>query len=373
MISRIFTWYLMLKKRLLKKIGFMIILIIIPIFAYIFHLGSQDGGGGFVRIALAVEDANDEIAVEMMESVGKDSKVFEFVICDSPKEAKRQVEASKADAAWVFADDMKKELEAAGARKRATLVHIYESEESTFLMVSREKIFAVLYPHVAYYIYDEFITNEMLPDKDVSEELLKECYDVVEEQEGFIEFQFLDSDQGNIEDVDYITSTIRGLLVVLMLLAGMASTMYFLKDEEKGIYSWIPIKRRIFILWGNNLAALSMSGVFVTLALVIGGTYTTFWRETISMFLFILMATAFCSVLGVLFTTIKSFCILLPTILVAGIAFCPIFFNTRIPLQQILPPYFYLFSINNVKTILWMILYCVVAYPMGCFLNLRKK
>lgn len=372
MISRVFTWYLMLKKRLLRKTGFLVILFMIPLFAFVFYLCSKEDGGSFLRIALAVENKEDKIAVEIMEKIDKDTAVFQFTVYDSEEDAKRKVEASQADAAWVFVDDMAETLEKIAQGKDRKLVKIYESEESTFLKISREKIFAVLYPYVAYYIYEDYVTNEMLPNEEVSEELLQEVYNVVGEQEGFIEFEYLNSDQKSADEVNFLTSTIRGLLMAIMLLSGIASTMYFLRDEERGVYSWLSPKKRIFVSWGNNLAALSLAGIFVTIALILGGNYTTFWRESIAMILFIMMAAAFCSLLGSIFHSINILCILLPAILVACIVFCPVFFNTHILFQQILPPYFYLFSINDVTYLIRMVLYCIIAYPLGYISNRRK-
>ena len=49
MISRVFTWYLMLKKRLLRKTGFLVILFMIPLFAFVFYLCSKEDGGSFLR------------------------------------------------------------------------------------------------------------------------------------------------------------------------------------------------------------------------------------------------------------------------------------------------------------------------------------
>lgn len=372
MISKILTWYLMLKKRLLKKTGFIVILFMIPVFALVLSYFSQIESGGLLRIALAVENAEDELAMEMMNKVSEDNQVFVFTICESPQEAKRQVEAARADAAWVFKDHMLEKIRLIVKGSDEPLVTVYEAEESTFLKVAREKIFGVLYPHIAYYMYEDYITNQMLMGITINKETLKEEYQVITDEDGFVEFEFLNSEQKDMDEMNYLISTLRGLLMVIMLLAGIASTMYYLKDEEKGTFSWLSTRKRIFVSWGNNLAALSLSGVFVTLAFVLAGTYTSFWRETISMILFILMASAFCSILGAVFRTVNGLCVVLPAVLVATIVFCPVFFNTHLPLQQILPPYYYLYSINDVGVLKWMILYCVVAYPLGYVLNRRK-
>ena len=162
MISRILTWYLMLNKRLLKKTGFIVILCMIPVFAFVFYLCSKEDEGSFMRIALAVENTEDKLAVEVMEKLHEDTAVFQFTICDSEDEAKRKVEASQVDAAWVLVDHMESVFEKIGQGKQGTLIKIFESEESTFLKISREKIFAVLYPYVAYYMYADYVTNDFL-------------------------------------------------------------------------------------------------------------------------------------------------------------------------------------------------------------------
>ena len=373
MNSRVFTWYLMLNKRLLKKAGFLVILFLIPIFALVFQLCSKDDTGGFLRIALAVEDADDKLAVTLMNQVKTEGKVFQFSIYDSPEQAKQAVEAAKADVAWVFVENMQEQFQKIGAGKKQTLVKIYESEENTFLKLAREKLFATLYPHMAYYMYEDYIKNEMLPDENVSDELLREEYEVISDQDDFIEYEFLDSDQKDVNDVKYITSTFRGLLTSFMLLSGMAATMYFLQDDEKGVYSWMPKSKRIFVSWGNNVAALSLAAVSASVALLASGNYTDFGREIIAMILYIFVGASFCSILGTMCRTVKGMSIALPVVLALSIVCCPVFFNTRMPLRQVLPPYFYLYAISNVKNLLWMVIYCVIAYPLGYLLSREIK
>lgn len=369
MISKVWIWYLMLNKRLLKKIGFMIILILIPIFAFIFHYFVEQDNGGLMRIALAMEDTEDEVAKKLLERVNQPSQVFDFTVCDSEEEAKKQVAGAKAEAAWVFVDDMDSRMQEIATGKDRAIVKVYESEENTLLTISREKIFSVLYPEIAYYIYEDYITNQILADEEISEERLQEGYEVIGEEDSFIEFSFLDSNQEAIEDTNYLTSTLRGLLIVLMLLAGMAATMYHLTDREGGLFSWLPTTKWIFVSWGNNLAALSMAAVFVTIALIATDNYTSFWQETVAMLLFVLTGTVFCSTLGVLLQKVHHMCVVVPAVLVMCIVFCPVFFNIHVPFQQVLPPYYYLYSIHSYEFVKWQLLYCVIGYPVCYILN----
>ena len=92
MISKVLTWYWMLNKRLLKKVGFIVILILIPVFAFVFHHFVEQDNGGLLRIALAMEDAEDELARKLMNRVNQQSQVFDFTVCDTEEEAKKQVD-----------------------------------------------------------------------------------------------------------------------------------------------------------------------------------------------------------------------------------------------------------------------------------------
>ena len=131
----------------------------------------------------------------------------------------------------------------------------------------------------------------------------------------------------------------------------------------------MPMNKRIFVSWGNNLAAMSLAAVSASVALLACGNYTDFGRETIAMILYIFVGASFCSILGNVCGTVKGMSIALPVVLVLSLVCCPVFFNTRMPLRHVLPPYFYLYSINNAKNLLWMAIYCAIAYPMGYLLN----
>lgn len=372
MIKKVVIWYLMLKKRLLKKAGFLVILCIIPMLAFLLRTFVEKEDSGLIRVAMAAENPEDELTIELMEKACEENHIFTFRICDTPQEAKRCVENASVDVAWIFENNMQEQIQKAAEGKKVSLLTVYEVEENTFLKISREKLFGVLYPYIAYYTYENYVTEDMRLDDLVHAEELKETFEAYIADDKFIDFEFLDSSQKNLSESHFLTSPIRGLLMIVMLLSGMASTMYFLQDEKKGTFSWLSREKRFCVFLGSNFAALSLAGFFVTAALIFSNSYTSIVSETISMLLFILMASIFCTILGAVFRSVKSMCIMLPTIMVAAVAFCPVFFNTHIAFQQVLPPYYYLYSINDVSFWWLMALYCIIACPIGYVLYVRK-
>lgn len=376
MIKKILIWYFMLSKRLLKKTGFLIILLLIPLLAFLMNYFIEKEDSGLLHVALASEDEHDEFAKNLLKKIDADSEVFMFTICDTEEDAKQMVKTSKADAAWVITAGVEDNLQSIVEGKKRELIKVYETEENIILKISRERIFGVMFPYLSYYLYEDYVINDLPEGVSISSEELEENYRIFAVDESMVDFEFLDSSQTDIEGAKFLASPIRGLLVVIMLLSGISATIYFLQDERRGTFSWLPANKGYFVLFGNNIAALSLAGVFVTLALILANVYTSFVRETIAMILLIFVTAAFCAVLGAVFKTINIMSIIIPTLMVVSVVFCPVFFNTHFPGQEILPPYYYLYGINDGRYLLAMVLYCVIMLPAGYVLYIlfrRKK
>jgi hypothetical protein len=83
------------------------------------------------------------------------------------------------------------------------------------------------------------------------------------------------------------------------------------------------------------------------------------------MVLFVLTAAGFCTLLGVLCPSNAVLGALLPAALVASLALCPVFFNVRaVWVQLLLPGYYYLYGINDLRFAWQALAYCAVSYPL---------
>jgi len=372
--KRLLFWYYALNKRLIKKVSFLIILLLIPLFT-IFMANTAKEESGFVRIALVSEDPADPIAADIIAKVKETTKITVVTECKTEREAKIMVERGEADTAWVLLPDLESRAEKIAAGEKEHLIRVYLSEDNTFVRAAREKLLGMLFPIVSYEIYEDAALKLPLGDEYKTPEFLADAYDIFGEDTTLIEYGYLDSNQEAPKNSDFITAPLRGLLGAVMLLCGLAAAPYFNSDDHEGIFSNLTSLKRGAIYLFNNLAALTISGTFVSIALMLSGNYTSFPRESLMMLLYILCCTGFCTLLGTLLNTPAKLSVALPIVLILSIALSPVFFNVRKfhLIQSFFPLYHYLYGINNLQFALslglWAIGYIAVAYMIYTYKN----
>lgn len=367
-MRKILIWFLMLWKRLLVKKGFLIILAVIPISVFLFTM-SANKDNGFMNVAVALDAEADIMAEDFISRLSDDTDTFKYHFCKDKEAAVKMVESGKADSAWIVPGKLKDAVERyAENGNTGRIVTIYQREENVFQKLSREKIYCTIYPYISLTLYSNYTAGQFLTEAMLTPQELEEAYRVYETDESIIDYRYDESVEEKMVNTGYLTSPIRGIAVILMLLCGLASTMYFLTDEEERTFTLLPVSRRVFVMAASNLAALITSGLFVTPALVMSGNYTDVMTETLSMAVYILCTTAFCTLLGSIISRIRVFGLVLPVITVACIGFCPVFIQLiDIPwIQMLLPPYHYLNSIYYSEYILYMTVYVVIAMLVAC-------
>ncbi|MBQ3592753.1 MAG: ABC transporter permease [Clostridia bacterium] len=362
MITNKFYLYYVLGKRLIKKVSFLIILLLIPAFTLLITFSARQDSG-LVRIALASE-GRDAFSVALTDRIDAQSKVVQYIRCDSPDEAVALVQRGGADAAWVLKKDIGEEIKKVYEGKNAKLVRIYAVEDNVLVRASRERLFACIYPEIAYGVYE----RAALP---IDAQSAESTYNMFGDFGDVIEFEFK-SNEADFENASYITSPLRGILASVMLLCGLAATFYFRTDDKNGVFSTLGEREKLFVSFANNLAALSVSAVFVTVALVLSGIYTAFIRETVLMVLFVLASALFCTLLGALFKSPTKMAVMLPTVLILSLAMTPVFFNIKSfkAVSLLLPPYYYLYGTGDMSFAVGLALYTLIA---GAILWLKNR
>ncbi len=367
-ISRLLFWYYALLKRLVKRPSFLIILALIPLFAFsVARLSSEPSG--FVHIAIVSN--GEESADEIIKELQADNKIARITLCDNKAEAKELVASGEADTAWIFADDLLLRAEQIAKGEPQKLVSVYLAEDNTFTRAAREKLLGSLFPLISYELYEEKAEEIGV---DLSAEQLKEFYNRYG-TDSLIEYGFLDSSQQAPKGSDFLTAPLRGLLCTVMLLCGLAAALYVSTDDREGTFSNLTSHKRALVFLANNLAALTLSGIFVSAALALTGNYTSFWRESLLMMLYILATTGLCTLLGALLRTPQRLAVSLPIALILSIALSPVFFNVKRLrlLQSFFPLYHYLYGVNNMRfcatLALWAVFYIAAAYYIYTYKN----
>ena len=150
----------MLSKRFFRKISFLVLLALIPMIVMIVgYFGKQESG--LLHIILYQEDTSDIVSSNIIDTLLEDSTVLLLEQAISREEAYEAVRKGEADAVWIFPKQMQEKIntfvETNG--KSEPLIQIIEREDNVALQLAREKLYAALYTHFSYTVYENYMES----------------------------------------------------------------------------------------------------------------------------------------------------------------------------------------------------------------------
>lgn len=369
-VKKFFLWFGLLNKRLLKKISFLLILCSIPLLVVAVNLMSKQEGG-ILNIVVYAEDSEDELAQEIIDSLLSGEDIINYMEAESADEAGKLVQSGRADAAWIFPEGFQDEVD--NYLKKGYLeegiIQVVEKEDNVMLHLSREVLFGKLYSSLSYLVYERFVTEDLLAEEDISEEQLRSRFSPTDSEESLFVFSYLDGEVADTE-LSYMLYPIRGLLALVIVLCGMAMGLYFLQDEERGIFTWMPLNRTTWGSWLYLFPGLLDVGFAVLLGLTFSGVFISIPTELGLMGLYLLMVTGFSDVVRRLAGKPVRLGALIPLLSLVMLAVCPIFMGApNIKwIQLLLPPFYYLNALHKVNYQWGMVVYIVVIYLLDFIL-----
>lgn len=365
-IKKFFLWLALLNKRLLKKISFLLILCSIPLLVIAVNLMSQQEGG-ILNIVVYAEDSEDTLAQRIAEDILSEEDIINYMEADSVEEAAKLVRSGKADAAWIFPEGFTENIERFLEKEylEEGIIRVIEKEDNVMLHLSREVLFGELYSSLSYLVYERFVTEDLLKDEIVSEEQLKSRFLRTNSDESLFLFSYIDGTVADTE-LSYMLYPIRGLLALVIVLCGMAMGLYFLQDEERGIFTWMPLNRTTWGSWLYLFPGLLDIGLAVLLGLTFSGVFISVPTELGLMGLYLLMVTGFSDVVRRLAGKPARLGAMIPLLSLIMLAVCPIFMGApnMKGIQLLLPPFYYLNALHKVNYQWGMVIYIVVVYVM---------
>lgn len=370
-MRRVLKWLFMLNKRLYKKISFLVILAIIPICVFSFTFVAQQDNG-FLHIVLA-QTENDEISTQVIDELMNENSIVNFTKATSPDAAMEAVKMGQADEAWIFPENMQDKINDFITSKEQGVVTIVSREQTVFLRIAHEKLTAALYKHCAKAYYINYAkTSDPKLDSLSDEELIEYFENASISEELFVYGNpSIDASTQSTDETDYLTTPIRGLLGVLIVICGMAAALYCMQDEKSGTFSWVPETSRIYIAFSCLIIAVVNVAAVVMISLFAAGLATNFLRELLSILLYVVCCAVFCLLLKQIFGSIKLYSAIIPLFAIVMIAVCPVFFDFRVFLgvQLIFPPTYYVNAIYDSKYLLYMMIYSLVGGVLCLALN----
>lgn len=378
-MKTVLKWFFLLNKRLYKKFTFIIIAALIPLLVISLNIVA-DKESGFVHVALAQQDSKDKISNEIINSLVSESQLMHFEYYKTPEQAIDSVKNGKCDSAWILKDNMDegiKEFANSSSESRSVAI-VVEREENVLLRISREKLSSVLYKYFSRDLYIGYVRDYISEAEHISDGKFFEYYDSFFVENELFEFAYPDGNVTlgtDVGDVNYLVAPIRGLLSILVVLCSMASAMFYLKDNKKGTFSWVPVSKRIYVEFACQLIATANIAVIMLIALAFCGITTSAIREILTLILYIINCALFGMVLRNIFNNINILSALIPLVVTVMIAICPVFFEFKQLryLQMLFPPTYYINAVNNSNFLKYMVFYAVACIAIISFMNSIRK
>ncbi|MGX8692749.1 MAG: hypothetical protein ACSW8E_03225 [Clostridia bacterium] len=355
-LRRFFLWFRLLMKRLLRRPAYLAVLLLAPLFALALALFSREESG-VLRIALALEDPGDRAARAAVERLTEGESILLCFETEDEDEARTAVRRGKADAAWIFRADLEKKLDRFAQRGRAGAVTIVEREDNVLLRLSREKLFAAIYPEVSFALFKDYLSSE-LGAGELDRTTLRRYYAGGAMTEEILRFETLEGEEIDTGD-SYLTAPLRGVMAVLLVLCGMASGLYCYEEERSGSYVWLPTRARRWLPLFSHWIAMLPAALAALLAMKLAGVAVGLGRELLLMLLYLPAAALFCELLRCLCPREEHYGALIPVLTVAMLVLCPVFLDLRLlqPLRLLLPPYWLLRAVWNGAALRGLLLY----------------
>jgi len=363
-MKKLLTWFWLLTKRLYKKPTFLVILVLIPLLIFGYQ-GMAQGDSGIVTILLT-QEGNDPIANEIMDDLCREHKLFRYQKCATPEEASLLVQTGKADAAWIFPEDMAGHLEAFLEKdtNQKPFIKIYQQEKNLSLMLARERLSGAVYHHLAQRFYLQYTREEFPELADLSDEELMVYYDNIQMSNNLFTYENVNKQQ--VSEVHYLVAPVRGLLAIVIVLCGLATALYYIKDSRNGTFDWIPQRLRPISELGCQAVSVLNMGVAALLALLLTKLHGNLLLEIPTLLLYTFCVGAFCMLLRSVFRQVKALGSLIPPLIVAMLLMCPVFFDlpSMRAWQFLLPPTYYINAVYNPMYLLYMSVYTVVCFGL---------
>lgn len=357
------NWLILLHKRILKKPGFLILLCCIPLLVLGLNMVSTQDSG-MLRVILCHGEGEDVLYDSIKEKLREHDNLIAFTEVTTEDAAVKIVQSGEADVAWIFPENCKESLRQflQGNSDGAAFIKVIEREDNVALRLSREILFGRIYPTISYEVYEQYVRGELLSGEALSDDYLMEKYRETEVEGNLFQFTYLDGSDGDT-DTSYLLFPVRGLLSLVIVLCSLSLGIYYMQDEQEGVFLWKFRKNRFPDGVIYQIPGMLDAGIMVMVSLFIAGLAAEWWIEILLMAMYLVMVVLFTDVVRRLCKKPVILGALIPVIILVLFALSPIFMGAidAGAIQFLLPPYYYLNAVHNTSYRLGMLVYIVAV------------
>ena len=367
-MKRWLRWLYLLSKRLYKRGAFLAVLALIPLAVLALQVAAQ-AKSGFIHVVLAQTDPTDPISSAVVDRFMTERSLVLFSCAEDARTATDMVAKGEADVAWIFSDGMEERLDrfVSSRYEQGGLVTVVEREQTVLSRLIREKLHFALQEYTSRVCYLTYTRENIEALNSLSDEQLMRYYDEVEFNDGLFLYRTPDGTVTARTNNDYLLAPVRGLLGVLVVLCGLAAALFYRQDEGRGTFALVPLRRRGAVAFACLIVAVLNVSAVTLPALLVGGVAVFWAREVAILLLYAVCCAAFCLLVMRLCRSIRTLAAVLPMLIVAMIALCPVFFDLRNLgwLQLLFPPTYFVNAAYDGRYLLYMAGYTALCLALA--------
>ena len=236
----ILTRYLLLLKRLFKKKSYILMLLMVPLMVIALK-GMGSGDAGLMTIGVYIP-GEDYASGALKENIETEPGSFRYFFYDNPDKLIADVKSQKLSEGWICPDNLDEAVEKIVASGQTDeKIEIIIREQGLSHLLGREVLNSRVYKSLARQMAVSYISEKLYkgnPTEEQQEKILK-TFDSYEINGNLFELGYLDDSQNqNSDDTNYIMMPLRGMLALWLLILSIAASMYYIEDQQNGIFIW---------------------------------------------------------------------------------------------------------------------------------------
>ena len=351
-MKKFMTWLFLLTKRQLKNPVILCTLIIIPAVCFFVNRFTHENSSEVSYIIGVYVQGNDDVSDSLADALYDYEGAYDFIPYDNEDMLYKDVTNRTLICGYILPEDLSRRI---NGNDMSDSITVLIQPDVTIQGAINEIVFSQLIKVQGLYIITDYVHN--MPqsghmDVDYASQL-KRYYDSYLRSD--VTFHMKYSTYGTngtkeLEDAENATVVFpaRGILSILVFLAGIFGGILYLRDKEKGVFGTVsaPYKNVCLVLY-TFIPALLFS-IVMLLSIGFLGIFTKASTEIMSIIFYTLLIAAFTILLVKILKKSSTLSALLPVLLLCCIIFCPVFIDAGryVPaakfIQKLFIPYYYL-------------------------------
>ena len=332
-MNQVFRWFFLSCRRYLKKLSFLLILLVFPAAAGLFLRSESRDEEGIV-IAVYSPEKEESLGGRLLDRLEEyGDGMFSFCVCSSEEEVSQAVASRQAECGYVLPEDLEKRLDE-GDYRRA--VRVYRAPSTAAAQMASEVVYSLLAQEYDRKILTDYVQRDEVfdfLDGGADEERLEASeragalYDVYSSNGSTFRFSYQEDSENDQEAASQGDTVfpVRGLASVLVFTAGIYGAAVLKEDEACGLFLRLPFQIRGLCKSAGLGAPVALAALSGLAALLVCGQWTTWQGEFGRMALYGIAVVVFGRILERLVPSSRTICCLLPFLIIASLVFCPVF------------------------------------------------